>query len=69
MVGEHRANLARLDAKAANLHLVVDPAEMLKLTGHKQTPPVAAAIQSLPRDGVHRKSLKRQIVPADIADR
>ncbi len=50
---ERRFDLAQLDPKGAQLHLLVDPAEKLNVPFRQKTPQIAAPVQPLGAGAVH----------------
>jgi hypothetical protein len=67
---ETRFDLARLDAPAPDLHLVVDPAQELDVAALQMARPVPGAIQPCSRDGaegIGHEALRGEPGPVEIA--
>src|SRR5262249_61621358 len=68
---QHRLDLAELDAEAADLDLVVHPAEELQgAVAGAPAHQVAGAVEAgarPPREGIGHEALGRQLGPAEIA--
>ena len=67
-----RLDLAQLDAEAADLHLVVRPAQVLQAPVRQPPPQVAGAVQPRPRlaaEGIGHESLRRQLRTAQVPAR
>ena len=69
MRGERRLDLAELDAEAAHLDLVVDPAEELELAVRPVAREVAGAVEALARraERVGHEALGGQLRPVEVA--
>src|SRR5262249_116144 len=67
-----RLDLAHFDAKAPDLHLVIEPSEMLEAAIPAPTPQIAGSIQPLARihaKPVRHKTLGCQLRPVRITER
>ena len=65
-------DLAQLDAKAANLHLVIDAAEVLDVAVLETTRQIAGPVERGPRGGAERvgdEALRGQLGAVEIAAR
>src|SRR6185369_22427 len=72
LLNERRLDLAKLDAKAAHLHLLVHASKELDLPISKQSNAVAGPIQTRTRLNTERmrnETLRRQIRPVQITTR
>ncbi len=70
MLAEHGFDLSQLDAKAAQLHLAVEPAEELQAAIRQVADPVAGSIEARSRQiavGVRHESLCRQLWLVEVA--
>jgi hypothetical protein len=68
--GERRLDLPRLDSDAADLHLEVQTAQVLQVSGRQPAHAVAGAVQALSREGGKRiryEALGREVRPAQVA--
>lgn len=73
LLGQHRLDLAQFDAEAADLHLVIGPAQAVHLVAGVDAGQVAGAVQApvmfIGRPGVGQEFLARQIGPPQVAGR
>ncbi len=70
MMGEHILDFAQLDPKAADLHLLIDPAEKLQVPLRQPPALVARAIEpgaGLFAEGIGQESLRGQIRATQVA--
>jgi hypothetical protein len=69
MVGERGLDLAQLDAEAADLDLVVEPAQVLDLAVGPPARQIAGAVEALTRlaEGIGHEAFGREIRPAQVA--
>jgi hypothetical protein len=72
VLAKHRLDFTQLNAKAANLNLVVAAAKVFDFTVGQKPSEVARAIQPRPRfigEGIRQKSRAREFRPVEIAAR
>jgi hypothetical protein len=70
--GETRLDLARLDAKAPDLYLVVDPPQKLDVAVLEMPGPIPGAVEARPRhrrERIRHEALRRQRGAVDVAAR
>ena len=69
---QHRFDLAQLDPEAADLHLIIEPAQKLEVAIGQVAHPIPRAIHPRPahlRERVRQKLLRGQLGPVQIAAR